>query len=88
MRRTQVQLTDEQLQRLRELAQRQGRSVADVIRESVDSYIARTERDREELYERARNIIGKYSGPPDLAENHDEYYVQTIEEHLKESRRR
>ena len=88
MRRTQVQLTDEQLGRLRELAERQGRSVAEVIRESVDSYIARAERDREELYERARSIIGKYEGPADLAENHDEYHVQAIEEHIEESRRR
>jgi predicted DNA-binding protein len=83
-----VQLTDEQLRRLRELAERQGRTVAEVIRESVDSYIAQAERDRDELYERARNIIGMCKGgPPDLAENHDEYYAQAIEEHIKENRR-
>jgi hypothetical protein len=83
-----VQLTDEQLRRLRELAEKQGRSVAEVIRESVDSYIAHAERDREELYERARNIIGMSAGPSDLAQNHDEYYAQAIEEHIELNRRR
>lgn len=84
MRRTQVQLTDEQLRRLRELAERQGRSVADVIRESVESYIARAEEDREGLKARALAIVGRFPGPPDLAANHDEYFVRGIEEELKE----
>ena len=83
MRRTQVQLTDEQLRRLRELADKQGRSVAEVIRESVDTYIARAQRDQETLYERASSIIGIAKGPPDLAKNHDEYYAHAIEERWK-----
>ena len=81
MRRTQVQLTDEQLRRLRELAERQGRSVAEVIRESVESYLAQTHADREAMYERARSIAGAFSsGLPDVAQNHDEYFAKAIEE--------
>jgi len=84
MRRTQVQLTDEQLQRLRELAERQGRTVAEVIRESVDTYIARAQRDDEELKARAIAIGGRFrSGVGDIAENHDEYLAQTIESEWK-----
>jgi predicted transcriptional regulator len=87
MTRTQVQLTDEQMQRLRELAERQGRSVAEVIRKSVDSYIAREQEDREALWERAIAAIGKFPGPADLAIHHDEYFVRGIEEEIEENRR-
>ena len=80
MQHTQVELTDEQLRRLRELAEKRGRTVADVIRESVDTYIARAERDDEELRARAIAIGGKFrSGLGDVAENHDEYLAQAIE---------
>jgi predicted transcriptional regulator len=84
MRRKQVQLTDEQLHRLEELAERQKRPVEDVIRESVDTYLARTERNNEELRARAIAIAGKFrSGLTDLAQNHDEYFAQAIEEEWK-----
>ncbi len=38
--RTQIYLTTEQRQRLDELASSQGKSLAQVIREAVDAYIA------------------------------------------------
>ena len=80
MRRTQVQLTDDQLRRLRELAERQGRTVAEVIRESVDHYLVRARRDDDEVRARALAIAGKFrSGTGDIAENHDEYLAQAIE---------
>lgn len=75
MRRLQIQLTDAQLAKLREIATSQGRSLADLIRESVDRYVA-TERpmDREEQKRRALAVIGKYqSNVPDLGSNHDKY---------------
>jgi hypothetical protein len=81
MRQTQVQLTDEQLRQLSELSERQGRTIADVIRESVDSYIALAQRDNEELRARAIAIGGKFrSGVGDIAQNHDEYFARAIEE--------
>jgi len=78
MRRMQIQLTDDQLTRLRDLAAAQGRSMADVIRESVDRYV-RSERpiDREELKQRALAAIGKFrSDKRDVSENHDRYLAQ------------
>lgn len=43
--RTQIRLTAEQRRRLDELCQREGRSLAEVIREAVDAYLAAAEPD-------------------------------------------
>ncbi|HUP48047.1 MAG TPA: ribbon-helix-helix protein, CopG family [Thermoanaerobaculia bacterium] len=78
MRRMQIQLTEDQLARLRDLAAAHGRSMADVIRESVDRYV-RSERpvDREELQRRALAAIGKFrSNRSDVSENHDRYLAE------------
>ena len=40
MIRTQIQLPDSDYERLREAARRQGRSMADCIREGIDLYLA------------------------------------------------
>ncbi len=48
--RAQILLEPEQHQALSELAQREGRSISDLVRESVQVYLA--ERDREEQRER------------------------------------
>ena len=49
MIRTQVQLTDRQLEALRQASAATGRSVADLIRQGVDQYLAgRSELGREE----------------------------------------
>ncbi len=81
----QIQLTDEQLRKLRELAASEGRSMADLIRESVDRYV-RSERpvDREELKRRALAVIGKYqSGLRDLGTNHDKYLAEIYGDYLR-----
>ncbi len=75
MRRMQIQLTEEQLERLRDLADAHGRSMADVIRESVDRYV-RSERPlhREEFKQRALAAVGKFrSNRRDISANHDRY---------------
>lgn len=75
MRRMQIQLTEVQLARLREIAAAQGRSMADVIRDSVERYV-RGERpiDREERKQRAISAIGKFrSDQADVSEHHDRY---------------
>lgn len=81
MRRTQIQLTEEQLRRLRNLAASQGRSLADVIRESVDRFIAAgVQQDREALKARARAAIGRFhSSITDLAVNHDRYLAEDFD---------
>jgi len=75
MKRAQIQFTDEQARRLREVADKGGRSVAEVVRESVSEYLKhRVEVDREELKRRALAVVGKYrSDTRDVAEEHDRY---------------
>jgi hypothetical protein len=77
MHRTQVQLTDQQLASLRTLAAAQHRSVADLIRESVDQYVERASPDRVELMKRALEVFGKFrSGHSDISERHDDYLAE------------
>lgn len=49
--RTQVLLSPEQAARVKDIADRQGRSVGAVIRDAIDSYHAPTQRSRDEAFE-------------------------------------
>jgi tRNA A37 N6-isopentenylltransferase MiaA len=82
MVRTQAQLTEKQLDELRDLAAERGVSVAALIREGVDLLLAqRLEPSREERIRRAKEIVGAFSsGVHDLARNHDKYLVEAYEE--------
>jgi len=73
MVRTQIQLTEEQVRRLREVARRERVSVAEVIRRCVDRALA--EGTLQELYRRAEKWVGGLSarGPADLSTGHDRY---------------
>jgi len=72
MRRTQIQLSDEVVGKLREVARISHRSVAAVIREALSDWFEHRERDS--LVERALAAVGAFhSGLGDLAENHDKY---------------
>jgi hypothetical protein len=79
--RTQVQLTPEQFRAVKELARRQGRSVADVVRESLQAYLNRQgSSDREELLRRATAVVGSaHSGLGDLSVEHDKYFAESAE---------
>ncbi len=80
--RTQIQLTETQLGALRRLAANNGVSIADLIRRSVDSYLAAhtAERSREERIERALSATGKFaSGARDVSAEHDGYLAQAFE---------
>jgi hypothetical protein len=92
MIRTMVQLTEEQLKALKELAKARKTSVASLVRESVAQYVATAteEAGREEKRLRALAFI-KYieehpdefrdiEGKTDVSVNHDEYFVQASEE--------
>jgi len=92
MIRTMVQLTEEQLNALKELAKARNVSVASLVRESVEQYVTTTtqEAEREEKRQRALEFI-KYieehpeefrdiEGKTDVSINHDEYFVQASEE--------
>lgn len=80
MIRTQVQLTDRQLKALRDASSATGRSVADLIREGVDRYLAeRTEVSREERIQRAIGVAGKFSsGLSDVSAKHDRHLADAF----------
>ncbi len=82
MIRTQIQITDEQAAAAKRVAQDEGRSVADVIRESLDALLrARGVLDRATVKERALAAAGKFrSGHADLAASHDRHAAEAFEE--------
>jgi hypothetical protein len=75
MVRTQIQLTDEQYAQLKELALRNQKSLAEVIRLAVDKLlISQQQPNRAALYRQAETVVGKYSAQADdIAVEHDRY---------------
>lgn len=85
MIRTMVQLTEEQLNALKELAKARNVSVASLVRESVEQYVttATQETEREEKRLQALEFIRKIKngeiqshdieGKTDVSVNHDKY---------------
>ncbi len=74
MVRTQIQLTERQALRLRQLAQRRGVSIAALIREAVDLYAG--DDDFEARKRRALTAVGRFrdrEGASDVGVNHDKY---------------
>jgi predicted dehydrogenase len=79
MVRTQIQLTEEQAAELKRLAAERGVSVAEVVRGFVDKGMrASRGMSWEERKRRALAVVGKYHGPVDLSERHDDYFVESI----------
>lgn len=75
MIRTQIQLTEAQAARLKSIAVKKGISMAEVIRQAVDSTVAHGENaDPGARYERARRIAGRFrSGATDISIRHDDH---------------
>lgn len=77
MIRTQIQLTEEQANALKELATLKGLSMAELIRRSVTSLLQSEHALRDERRRRAIAIAGRYrSGHHDVAEEHDKYLAE------------
>ncbi|KAF0108410.1 MAG: hypothetical protein FD146_984 [Anaerolineaceae bacterium] len=88
MKRMMIQLTEEQIKALKELAQARKTSVARLVRESVAQYVVVTNKDadREEKRRRALEFIRKIKsgeiqscdieGKTDVARNHDKYLTE------------
>jgi hypothetical protein len=82
MIRTQVQLTEEQAQALKSLASARQVSVAELIRQSVDTLIrASGTIDAAERRRRAIAATGRFhSGASDISAKHDEYLAEAFQE--------
>ncbi|MDE0061310.1 MAG: ribbon-helix-helix protein, CopG family [Gammaproteobacteria bacterium] len=81
MKRTQIQLTEQQARALKAQARVEERSVAELVRESVAEYLGkRRSVDTPELLHRARGLKGRFrSGHGDLAEAHDRHLDEAFD---------
>jgi predicted transcriptional regulator len=81
MVRTQIQLTDEQAARLKEMAHESNESMAAIIRKALDGFLSTQQSpNRRSLYRQASGVVGKYSaGVHDVSIEHDRY----LEEEFK-----
>lgn len=76
MIRTQIQLTEEQARRLRRAAQREGTSVAEIVRRCVERGLGDELSETAERYARALRVVGKFrdkEGRRDVSVAHDEH---------------
>lgn len=80
MIRTQIQITAEQARALKQMAAREGKSVAELIRISLDSMLRSGGIKKEEdLRRKAMAAAGTLHGPDNLAANHDEYLAEALD---------
>jgi len=80
MIRTQVQLTEDQLQALRRLSANTGKSTAELIRNGVDQYLScRRLSTKEDRIERAIRVAGAFaSDATDVSADHDRYLAEAF----------
>ncbi len=80
MIRTQVQLTEEQVEALRRASAERNESMADLIRQSVDLFLRQESRQtRAARLERARAAAGRFaSGMRDVSVEHDRHLAEAI----------
>jgi AraC-like DNA-binding protein len=92
MKRIEIRITEAQHQTLKELARQRNMSISALVRQSLDHWLGQTPTancEQDERIRRARMVSGKFrSGLPDISVNHDEYFVQAIEESLRNKRKR
>ncbi|MCF6154617.1 MAG: ribbon-helix-helix protein, CopG family [wastewater metagenome] len=80
MVRTQIQLTEEQVKALKKIALSRHLSIAELIRQAVDTMIrSNTMVDIEERRKRAIDIVGRFSsGKRDISRKHNTYLVEAF----------
>lgn len=80
MVRTQIQLTEAQAAQLKELAHESNESIAAIIRQALDQFLAKRRPDRRTLHRQALSVVGKYrAGAPDVSVEHDRYLEEEYE---------
>lgn len=78
MIRTQIQIEDQQAEWLKAAAKERGVSVSRLIRDSINLYRLRGERNS--LKKRALAAVGRFaSGSSDISERHDDYLADACE---------
>ena len=81
MIRTQIQITSEQARALKRMAAKEGKSVSELIRISLDAMLrAGGIKDQDDLRRKASAAAGKLSGPEYFAEKHDEYFAEALDQ--------
>jgi metal-responsive CopG/Arc/MetJ family transcriptional regulator len=79
MIRTQVQFTEEQYKKLKEMSQSNHKSLSAIIRQAVDQLLLTRKPDRSALYRHAGAVVGKYNADKtDIAVKHDQYLVEAF----------
>lgn len=80
MVRTQIQLTEEQVKALKKMALSRHLSIAEIIRQAVDTVIrTNTVVDIEERRKMAIDIVGRFSsGKRDISRKHDTYLAEAF----------
>lgn len=74
MIRIQVQFSEEQHKKLKEISQIEKQSVAAIIRKAVDHILLTRKPDRTALYKQALSVAGKYEADAsDISSEHDRY---------------
>lgn len=82
MIRTQIQLDEAQVRKLKAAARRDGISLAEAIRRLVDRGLAEAGADRARRYERGARVVGKFRDrrdARDVATQHDAYLDEAFE---------
>lgn len=81
MVRTQIQLTEEQARALKKISLSRHLSIAELIRQAVDTIIkTNTVIDTEERRKRALDIVGRFSsGKHDISRRHDKYLAEAFD---------
>lgn len=81
MVRTQIQLTEEQYEKLKAASERRGISMAALIRQSIDAFLSQHyEPSPQEIYQRAARAAGAHhSGTSDTASRHDDYLAEEFQ---------
>lgn len=81
MPQVQIQVTEEQLACLQDLAKQKNIMLSDLLQESIDHLLRSMANSNVDRKKRAMAIAGRFhSGLRDLSTRHDEYYRLLLEE--------
>ncbi len=77
MIRTQIQLGEDQARMLKETAARNGISMAEAVRQAIDTYLTmQASNDADTRRDRALAAIGTFTAGPRLAQEHDAAFTE------------